>query len=397
MARILIENGADLNLMGQDGNSALIIAASKGRNIKADESKNEIDLLVFVIKSMIQKGADLNRQNKDGQTALMVSCLSRSELFNAIIKFMLENNANVDLQNEAGKTALMLALESESFDKAHLLIEHGANLNIANKRGNTALMVAIDNDSDLSIINTMIEKGANVNIQNANTGNTLLHYTCLYKGREKYAELLIDKGADLNIQNNKGKTPLMLSFEKRSFIITEMLIEKGADLNILDNNGEGAFFYMCNFTLRDLEFQLRSSFNNYKKLGDLRIYGKHLERVQQKYFKSYHILNNHMNLWNLYMEYVIDCHEGFIKKEVLIKQENKKGQTPLLKLIESNSETPLIKWFIENGADLQQRDKEGKTALFYALENKIFDIVNILIDNGANLHFKCEEKNSSTK
>jgi len=126
--------------------------------------------------------------------------------------------------------------------------------------------------------------------------------------------------------------------------------------------------------------------NNYPDRRELEQLKKTFEHLQISIYDFYNEIN----------ECLIDYYKSFLnqfnRRKELINQENHKGQTPLLKAIECKWDKFIIKWLIENGANLHHRDMKGKTALFYAFRNNLPDIVKILIENGACLHYKCEEK-----
>lgn len=72
--------------------------------------------------------------------------------------------------------------------------------------------------------------------------------------------------------------------------------------------------------------------------------------------------------------------EAFLQKGADINSRNKDGQTPLMIAAKRGAVYPLQE-FIKNGADINLKDKNGKTALHYAAELGHFNIVNELLDN----------------
>jgi len=66
---------------------------------------------------------------------------------------------------------------------------------------------------------------------------------------------------------------------------------------------------------------------------------------------------------------------------------NKNGDTPLLAAYKSSIET-LVKYLIENGAEINKENEKGDTPLIIATKNKNETIVNYLIENRANLNKK---------
>lgn len=80
--RLLIENGANINAVNSQNNTALIIAISKGNSLKHVENflgfTLENTMLSFseffdIAELLIQKGIDVNTVIQDGFTCLIVA------------------------------------------------------------------------------------------------------------------------------------------------------------------------------------------------------------------------------------------------------------------------------------------------------------------------------------
>ena len=66
---------------------------------------------------------------------------------------------------------------------------------------------------------------------------------------------------------------------------------------------------------------------------------------------------------------------------------NENGETPLMNSLQGKN-SKIGEILIEKGADLNQEDKKGNTALYYAVTNSLDELVILLIGKGADLHFK---------
>ena len=67
-----------------------------------------------------------------------------------------------------------------------------------------------------------------------------------------------------------------------------------------------------------------------------------------------------------------------------LNQQDKYGNIPLC-LASQNGNINIVNFLIENGANINQKDKHGNTPLFYALRFKHFDLATRLLEVGANL------------
>jgi len=125
-AKLLIEAGADVYTVDEEGETALMTASRRGN--------------LEVVKLLIEKGADVNAENKAEWTALMRASMDGHL---EVAKFLVESGANINDICCWGTTALMLASIRGHLEIVELLIETGADINIKDQCGATALISAI--------------------------------------------------------------------------------------------------------------------------------------------------------------------------------------------------------------------------------------------------------------
>lgn len=109
----LITAGANINTKGNNGTTALIRAAMKGR--------------LETVKWLIKEGADLNLSDDTGKTALYWAVVKGRSL--ELIRTLIEAGASVDNCNCCGDTALMQAALRGYTEMVKCLVEAGANVN----------------------------------------------------------------------------------------------------------------------------------------------------------------------------------------------------------------------------------------------------------------------------
>ena len=127
--RLLIENGADIDIRKENGDDAFSIACKIG-----NES---------IIKLLIDAKPDINRiideygnyLLRNGNNNLMNACIKENEL---VVKILIDNGANLNDQNLEGSTALMIASELNNISLVNMLIENNCDANIQNRKGKTA-------------------------------------------------------------------------------------------------------------------------------------------------------------------------------------------------------------------------------------------------------------------
>ncbi len=156
---------------------------------------------------------------------------------------------DVNATDEEERTALMYAAESNTnLDVINVLIEAGTNnVNIRDSNGRTALMYATKSNPNVDIIKALIEAGADVNIRDNNGLTALMHFAESTLNTD-IIRVLIKAKADINIRDNNGRTALMhiVSTEKNAIyprFIACVLMSYGADAHITDNEGKWVMDY----------------------------------------------------------------------------------------------------------------------------------------------------------
>ena len=264
------------------------------------------------------------------------------------------NNYKVDLNNvfsarlevssgmesfSANISPLIYAIDCGNIAAIDTLLKLGAKLNgltdifsdmsfefggyDENRISITPLMYAAYRSSDI-VVSFLIKKGAKVNAKD-NGGRTPLMYGP--------SEVLIKAGADVNAKNNEGMTPLMYACLRTMIYynggataisdigidIVKSLIRAGANINEVDKDGNSALLYLL--------YTIRSGIDS---------------------------------VFGIY--------------ETVEEYEEDSGASLFLEL---------IKFLIDNGANVNIRNKEGETPL--SLSKEFPKLTKFLKDNGAYL------------
>lgn len=198
----------------------------------------------------------------------------------------------------------------------------------------------------------------------------------------KECKSLIQKGANINIQDNFGSTALMYAADNDKFC--NLLIENGADTNIKDNNGETALmaavlennYDVCELLI-DNGVDINIQSNNIEEYdNNLNL---NIEVLKYKIGETalmFAIEHNYYEICNLLLE-----------NNANLNLRDSDGKTVLMNVIttDNNNEYELLINYIQN-IELDLPDNSGRTALIYATINNKVNICNLLIQNGANLN-----------
>lgn len=136
VAKLLIANGADVNLSAVDGTTALMEAAGNNREV--------FDLL-------IKKGADIHAMRKDG-TGVMTSAVFGvlgGSVTPELVELVLSKGCDVNeaaTSGAVGWTPLHFAATNNHESLVKVLIKHGANVNAEAEGGFTPLSLAEKNE-----------------------------------------------------------------------------------------------------------------------------------------------------------------------------------------------------------------------------------------------------------
>lgn len=108
--RLLLERGADASQMDQSGNTQLLIAAARGRD----------NVMSLLLNGM----ADVNHTDHWGYTALMVAAF---ELKKGAVRLLLDKGADAEARNNKGFTALDL-VNGHRKEDARIIIKQNARI-----------------------------------------------------------------------------------------------------------------------------------------------------------------------------------------------------------------------------------------------------------------------------
>jgi ankyrin repeat protein len=331
-----------------------------------------------VAMALIDCGANIEARNKKGLTPLFTATeKGRHE----IVRLLLRKGAKPDAMDDEGDTALHLTY---SEDVAMALIDCGANIEARNKKGLTPLFTATEKGRH-EIVRLLLRKGAKPDAMD-DEGDTALHLTY----SEDVAMALIDCGANIEARNKKGLTQLLNAKAKGKDNIVQLLLSKGARHESIDAEGNTELHLTysedvamalidCGANIEARNKQggtplLTATAKGQDKIVRLLLSkGAKTEAIDDDGNTALHLATSH------------DIAVALIDGGADIDARNKQGRTPLLTAVMGGKER--IVWLLlRKGAKTESMDYEGHRALQYSLEfNSSEPIVWSLVDGGANI------------
>jgi ankyrin repeat protein len=321
-----------------------------------------------MVKHLLQHpmNADPTKRNETGRNALHVAA-DMFEMNAEIIDLLLAHSkVKADDVDELGRTALHLAASVSNVIAVQKLLERGANPNIIDKNEMSPLHLAAQERDGNPIIDLLLEakkvKGmGDVNDQNKQ-GRTALHYAALTSNKIT-AEHLILKGADLHCRNNGGITPLhVAAFWATDMKIIDFFLQIIKEGDMDQYNYDKILFHSVKENMHGLEVEIGDRF--YNKKG-IKPWSTETDECSQK----------------------ID--ELTIEKLFDINGRDRNGQTPLFFAIRANN----VNWvgrLLKKGADPTICDNKGLSPFHLAVAKASSDsddgILNSFLANAKDIN-----------
>lgn len=280
-AKLLIENGADVNSYW--GNSPKIIDAAAGFGSHASTDER-----IALIELLSEHNVDLDLRGTWDFTALYQTVHDKMYKHNKIdydriVKILLEKGANPELRGSifgVKFSPLEEAAKRGYFGCAKLLLDHGAfpcgwdedgKLPIETAEENSfynivELLTAYGGRREIAIdkkavidspihyavlecdevkVKKLINDGVDPN-EKISDGTTPLHMASLL-GKKNIFDFIVTQNVNINQVNQSGYTPLFFALQQKHVEIAEDLIAKGASFKNVTNDGRNVLHFaaMC--------------------------------------------------------------------------------------------------------------------------------------------------------
>jgi uncharacterized protein len=211
----LLKKKADVNAPQPDGATALHWAVYQ----------NDAETTAALIRA----GARVTVPNNYGVTPLAIAAKNgNAVIIEQLLKAGAGANDPVNFVNSA-ETPLMHAARSGSVDAVKALLHGGADMKAKETwNGQSALMWAAG-EGHGAVVETLIEAGADIKAQ-SNAGTTPLIFA-VRKGDMRSVNALLAAGADVNEKRPDLATPLLVAIINGHEDLVDLLLEKGADPN----------------------------------------------------------------------------------------------------------------------------------------------------------------------
>ncbi len=164
----------------------------------------------------------------NGTTALVDA--AKNQDFDSV-RALLKQHVDVNAPEADGTTALHWAAHWGNLEAVDALLHEGANATALNRYGATPLSEAV-RIGGAPLIESLLKAGADPNTFSTSQGETVL-MKASRDGNVEAVKVLLDHGAEVNAKENfRGQTALMWAAAEGHADIVSMLAAHGAELNI---------------------------------------------------------------------------------------------------------------------------------------------------------------------
>lgn len=242
----------------------------------------------------------------------------------------MEHGAGINTHsNEFKESALTLACYKGHLDMVRFLLEAGADQEHKTDEMHTALMEA-SMDGHVEVARLLLDSGAQVNMPTDSFESPLTLAAC--GGHVDLAMLLLERGANIEEVNDEGYTPLMEASREGHDEMAALLLAQGANINAQTEETQETALTLacCGGFLEVADYLLKNG-------ADLEI----------------------------------------------------GASTPLMEAAQEGH-LELVRFLLENRANVHAQTQTGDTALTYACENGHTDVAEVLLYYGAELEHESE-------
>ncbi len=376
--KLLINLGANYNLITKDGTNLLLHAACNG----------EKEIITYLVNEL---KFDVNFKNHNQDTTACFRAIQNGDL--EALKLLINLGANYNLIDKFGDNLLLdAAYNGQKEIITYLVNELKFDVNFKNpNKDTTACFRAIQN-GHLETLKLLIKLGANYNLI-TKIGDNLLFYAAQYDKKEIIAYLINELKFDINFKNpNQGTMACFRAVEDGHLEALKFLVSLGADYKLISNSGANLLTHaayngqkeIITYLVNELKFDVNFIKPN---KGTTACFGA----VENGYLEALKLLIK------LGADYTIIAKSGINlllnaaqhdQKEIIAFLVNElkfdinfkdtvDGWTACYSAAKSGKAAALLK-LIEMGANIKAMTKKNESPLKISKQNKHLEIVKII-------------------
>jgi len=278
----------------------------------------------------------------------------------------LKSGADPNESSNNGLTPLLAAIEDSNLPILEILIQGGADVNSVRIINGTTPLLRAAELGNITIVKPLVENGAKLDFQNLKSGKHSLIVAC-EKDHGLVVAYLIQQGADLELKDEQGRTSLHYAVLSRQPEIVQLLLKGGADVNT------------------NCSFQRRSALWYASFIGENQITKILINAGSDVNALS---INGISPLFAASQEGFAEVAKTLIGKGADLEQKDDTDGATALAVAVYRDQAAVMKLLIDAGADVNTQTKQGFTPLSLAAEKGNADLIKLLLKKGANVGIK---------
>ncbi|MGL6064828.1 MAG: ankyrin repeat domain-containing protein [Fusobacteriaceae bacterium] len=217
------KNKEDISLLNYaiNRNSTKSISILSKRVVDIDRDKLIFKVKSFnSLKSLVENGANINIKNEEGESLLSFFVKKESIIY---VKYLLDNSVDLDVIDSNGYTPIFWAIHSNNVEILSLLIKYGGNPVTLDTKGNYPLYYTKNKDS----LKILLNFNYDLDKKNKNGENIFgeIYFSAIANGQFEIIDILINKGIDLNYKSY-GDTALSIAKKSGNQEMINYIIKK---------------------------------------------------------------------------------------------------------------------------------------------------------------------------
>ncbi len=231
-------------LVLRENKSAIYLLLERGADIRYNIPDIHMDALMlaskysedpFIIKLLIEHGAYVNKINQNGYCAILYAAEFNPNP--AIIKMLVNYGAIISnyiikesILKEQDVTPLFLASSYNNVEVVKKLISLGDDVNYINNEGISIIFVASANNTSIDVIKALLAGGVDLDQSKDKNGNTALMVASYLNSNPNLIRYLIERTHNLQAKNSEGfdfidylKENDNLNEEEKNYVLNKWL------------------------------------------------------------------------------------------------------------------------------------------------------------------------------
>ena len=420
LVELMIGKGADVKMMG-----AALFPAIEDGNFE-------------IVKILVDNGADLEVKDGDGITPL-IRAIKKGEGKLDIAEYLVDKGADVNARSERGLSPLVAVIDDipyarprewkqECIDFAKFLVERGAEINTVDERVNIDMILrsgyfyrrdTLVSGLDETLFYILTNEDAYVD-ERDDYGTTALMRAAA-GGQADVVEILVDMGADVKAKSDEGKTAMTYAKEYGYAEIAKLLRKAGAKEPLTEENflasvkandidavklllAEGIDISECGTTAFMIAAEhgytdiVRTLGNKGVDVNAKDKYGRPLlmlamsEKGKPEIVKF--LVDNGADLdiggTTSPLTWAVERGYTDVVKSILAREDRgrmvESSYSNALNAAERRGYTAIVKLFLDDGVEIDSDLGFGETLLMHAARDGYTDMVKLLIDRGADVN-----------